>query len=227
MIRNLEPQTPSVVLPKIAPSSYSKTEDLWNVLSHGLGLICAVVFLILMILQTKHAQNGIKLYSALIYGSSLVLLFLTSTVYHSLKSPTQRALWKTLDHCAIYLLIAGTYTPYLLVSFDGNWRIILMLIIWTVAIFGIFFKVYFGHQYPKVSLFTYLLMGWFMVIASKELMAKVPSEGLYLLIYGGLAYSFGAIFYAIKKIPFNHAIWHLFVLAGATFHFLSIYRFVL
>ncbi len=134
---------------------------------------------------------------------------------------------KTLDHCAIYLLIAGTYTPFMLISLSESGGTFYLIAIWTIALFGILFKLVFGHQYPKISLTSYLAMGWFVVVAGNEMLENVPDDGLFLLAAGGAAYTVGAIFYAWKNLFFNHAIWHLFVLAGACFHFFSIYWHVL
>jgi len=194
-------------------------------LSHLLGVILGIIGLILMLNVSNN--ETIKVISAGIYGCSIILLFLTSTIYHSVKKPSLRAIMKTLDHCAIYLLIAGTYTPFMLISLGESGGTVYLISIWVIALFGILFKLFFGHQYPKISLFSYLAMGWFVVIAGNEMLENVPDDGLFLLALGGIAYTVGAIFYAWKKLFFNHAIWHLFVLAGACFHFFSIYWYVL
>lgn len=208
-----------------AVSVYSASEELANSLSHLLGIVLGIVGLVLML--NISGNDTIKLVSASIYGSSIILLFLTSTVYHSVKTPSARALMKTLDHCAIYLLIAGTYTPFMLISLSESGGTFYLIAIWTIALFGILFKLVFGHQYPKISLASYLAMGWFVVVAGSEMLENVPDDGLFLLAAGGVAYTVGAIFYAWKNLFFNHAIWHLFVLAGACFHFFSIYWHVL
>ncbi len=213
--------TPAYVVP------YSKAEDLANALSHGLGIILGVIGLILMMQLAVEQSHTVKLISAIIYGVSIILLFMTSTFYHSFKQPQTKRLWKIFDHCAIYLLIAGTYTPFLLISLAGDWSFWSMSIIWTLALFGIFFKIFFQHRFPKISLFTYLFMGWLMVAAGAEFIETVSTEGLLLLALGGLLYTVGAIFYVWKKLPFNHAIWHVFVLIAAVSHFFSIYLFVL
>ncbi len=206
-------------------SIYSASEELANSLSHLLGVILGIVGLILML---KVADNDtVKLVSAIIYGSSIILLFMTSTVYHSVKKPSTRALMKTLDHCAIYLLIAGTYTPFMLISLSESGGLFYLFAIWAIALFGILFKLFLGHQYPKISLASYLFMGWFVVFAGNEMLDNVSEQGIYLLAAGGISYTVGAGFYAWEKLFFNHAIWHLFVLAGAVFHFLSIYWYVL
>jgi hemolysin III len=204
---------------------YSRAEELANSSSHGLGVVLGIVGLVLMI--TIADNNASKLASALIYGISIILLFLTSTIYHSVKKESTRALMKTLDHCAIYLLIAGTYTPYMLISLQNNGGALYLTAIWIIALLGVLFKIFLGHRYPKTSLASYLAMGWFVLIAGQEMLNNVSADGLYFLAIGGAFYTIGAVFYAWKKLVFNHAIWHLFVLGGATFHFLSIYWYVL
>jgi len=209
----------------IVSSVYSKAEELANSTSHGVGVILGIVGLVMMLLISGSETTRVA--SAIIYGSSIILLFLSSTIYHSVTSHSARKIMKTLDHCAIYFLIAGTYTPFMLISLENSGGWIYLSIIWLIALLGVLFKIFLGHRYPKTSLASYLAMGWFVLIAGKEMINNVSSDGLILLGTGGLCYTIGAIFYAWKKLVFNHAIWHLFVLAGATFHFLSIYWHVL
>jgi hemolysin III len=206
-------------------SIYSAGEELANSLSHLAGVILGFIGLLLMLKISS--DSNIKLISASIYGFSIILLFMTSTIYHSVRKTSTRAFMKTLDHCAIYLLIAGTYTPFMLISLSEHGGIFYLVAIWTIALFGILFKLFMGHKYPKISLASYLLMGWFVVIAGNDMLKNVPQNGLTLLAAGGISYTVGAIFYAWKKLFFNHAIWHLFVLVGACFHFFSIYWYVL
>ncbi len=204
---------------------YSHAEEIANAISHGIGAFMSVAALTMMIMI---ADDGWKLGSAIVYGLSLVILFTSSTLYHSFQSPKVKRVFKTLDHCAIYLLIAGTYTPFLLVSLKGPWGWSLFGVIWFLAFAGILFKLKFKHRFPKASLMAYILMGWIVVVAIFEMLEKVPAGGLWLLLAGGLSYTFGTIFYAADgKIHFNHAIWHIFVLGGAICHFLAVYIFVL
>ena len=210
---------------KAPTTTYSRAEEIANSSSHGIGVLLGVVGLILMLSVSGNETN--KITSSLVYGISIILLFLTSTIYHSVTRESTRAIMKTLDHCAIYLLIAGTYTPFMLVSLNGNGGTFYLSMIWIIAVLGIAFKLTLGHQYPKISLTSYLAMGWFVIIAGKEMLANVSSEGLTLLAAGGVCYTVGAIFYAWKKLVFNHAIWHVFVLGGAALHFFSIYWYVL
>jgi hemolysin III len=209
----------------IISSVYSKAEEFANSTSHGIGVIFGIIGLVMMLLIAGSEASRIA--SAIIYGVSIIMLFSTSTIYHSVTHHSTRALMKTLDHCAIYLLIAGTYTPFMLISLENSGGHYYLTAIWIIALLGVLFKIFLGHRYPKTSLASYLAMGWFILIAGKELLANVSSEGLTLLAAGGICYTVGAIFYAWKKLVFNHAIWHLFVLGGAAFHFFSIYWYVL
>jgi len=206
-------------------NTYSKSEELANAISHGIGVLFGVVALYLMVLISAGDYN--KLISSIIYGGSIILLFTASTLYHSLNSDSIRKKLKTLDHLAIYILIAGTYTPYMLISLASNGGFSYLKWIWSFALLGVFFKLLLGHKYEKLSLAFYLGMGWFVIIAGKEMLESVSYDGLLYLFLGGLAYTFGAVFYAWDKLKFNHAIWHCFVLAGAVFHFWSIYWYVL
>ncbi len=206
-------------------SEYSKNEELANSISHGAGVIFGLIALTIMILAS--GDNFYKLISSIIYGGSIILLFTASTLYHSLSSDSLRKKLKTLDHLSIYILIAGSYTPYMLISLANNGGFTYLKWIWSFALLGVCFKLFLGHKYEKLSLAFYLGMGWFVIVAGKEMLESVSYDGLFYLLLGGLAYTFGAVFYAWKGLKFNHAIWHLFVLAGAIFHFCSIYWYVL
>ncbi|OUS32750.1 hemolysin D [Thalassotalea sp. 42_200_T64] len=203
---------------------YDFDEELVNSITHGVGALLSVAALTLMVIV---ANDALELTSAIIYGTSMVVLFLASTLYHAISHASAKKVLKLLDHCAIYLLIAGTYTPFMLISLKGTWGYSILSIVWTMAIVGIYFKLVYKQRFPKVSLFTYLAMGWLIIIAAPQMIANVATGGLILLAVGGAAYSLGAIFYAFKKIPFNHAIWHVFVLAGSICHFLAIYIYVI
>lgn len=209
---------------KLPASSYSTFEESINSISHGIATLLSVVALTMMIMI---AQNALQLASAIIYGSSMVLLFLASTLYHTFTKASLKKVFKLLDHCAIYVLIAGSYTPFMLLSLKSSTGYIILSVVWTLAVIGIYFKIVFKQRFPKVSLFTYLGMGWLIVIAAPEMLSSIPFGGLVLLAAGGVAYSLGAVFYAIKSIPLNHAIWHIFVLAGSVCHFFSVYLYVM
>ncbi|MBP3140459.1 PAQR family membrane homeostasis protein TrhA [Aliivibrio fischeri] len=206
---------------------YSKKEELANSLSHALGMVFGVVALILLLLKANAANaDWLTITSMSVYGASIILLFLASTLYHSIAAPKAKRLLKTLDHCAIFLLIAGSYTPYLLVSLRTPLAYWLMGVIWAIALIGIIGKIVFVYRFKKLSLITYLIMGWLSVIAVYQLVIHIDINGVILLGLGGVIYSLGVIFYVAKKIPYNHAIWHLFVLGGCVTQFLSIYYYV-
>jgi len=214
---------------------YSAKEELANTISHGLGALLSIAGLILLLVNSVNnnlpllatdSDKVLRIISFSIYGTSLILLFLASTLYHGVIQPKLKNLCKVLDHCAIYLLIAGTYTPLLLLSLQGNLGYSLMVLIWGIALGGIIFKLKFGGKYKKISLTTYLGMGFISFTILGELYKVLPAAAVNLLSLGGLIYCLGVIFYVQKKIPFNHAIWHLFVIGGATSHFLMIYWYV-
>ncbi|OCH42867.1 PAQR family membrane homeostasis protein TrhA [Aliivibrio fischeri] len=212
-------------MPTSAP--YSKKEELANSLSHALGMVFGVVALILLLLKANAANaDWLTITSMSVYGASIILLFLASTLYHSIAAPKAKRLLKTLDHCAIFLLIAGSYTPYLLVSLRTPLAYWLMGVIWAIALIGIIGKIVFVYRFKKLSLITYLIMGWLSVIAVYQLVIHIDINGVILLGLGGVIYSLGVIFYVAKKIPYNHAIWHLFVFGGCVTQFLSIYYYV-
>mgnify|MGYP001597455281 CR=1 FL=1 len=215
--------------------AYSAKEELANAISHGLGALLSILALVMLltysvannsVASTANNNELIRIISFSIYGTSLILLFLASTFYHAMVNQQVKKLFKLLDHCAIYLLIAGTYTPLLLLSLQGTLGYSLMLLIWAIAIGGIFFKMKFGSKYKKISLTTYVGMGFISFTILGELHKVLPSGAVTLLALGGLVYCMGIFFYVQKKIPFNHAIWHIFVLGGATCHFLMIYWYV-
>ncbi|EIO5873440.1 hemolysin III family protein [Vibrio parahaemolyticus] len=206
---------------------YSQSEELANTITHGIGMIFGIVGLILLLIKvTNHQADTLTVTSMAIYGSSIIVLFLASTLYHAIPHPKAKRWLKTFDHCAIYLLIAGSYTPFLLVSLRTPLAFGLMIVIWSIALLGIIMKVAFVYRFKKLSLMTYLVMGWLSLIVIYQLAINLDIGGLTLLAVGGLVYSLGVIFYVAKRIPFNHAIWHGFVLAGCVCHFFAIYYFV-
>ncbi|TOQ77760.1 hemolysin III family protein [Vibrio parahaemolyticus] len=206
---------------------YSQSEELANTITHGIGMIFGIVGLILLLIKaTNYQADTLTVTSMAIYGSSIIVLFLASTLYHAIPHPKAKRWLKTFDHCAIYLLIAGSYTPFLLVSLRTPLAFGLMIVIWSIALLGIIMKVAFVYRFKKLSLMTYLVMGWLSLIVIYQLAINLDIGGLTLLAVGGLVYSLGVIFYVAKRIPFNHAIWHGFVLAGCVCHFFAIYYFV-
>ena len=208
-------------------SEYSDIEERANAITHGLGVVLGVVGLILLLIRAfDHQADMLTIASMAVYGSSIILLFLASTLYHSITTEKTKRLLKTLDHCAIYLLIAGSYTPFLLVSLRTPLAMGLMAVIWGIALVGIIMKIAFVYRFKRLSLVTYLAMGWLSLIVVYQLAMNIEMGGLVLLALGGVIYSLGVIFYVAKRIPYNHAILHLFVLAGCACHFFAIYLYV-
>ena len=208
-------------------TGYSLAEEIANSVSHGLGLVLGIVGLVLLLVQALDngaSHTAIASYS--LYGASMIILFLASTLYHAIPFARAKPWLKRFDHCAIYLLIAGTYTPFLLVGLDSSLSRGLMVVIWSLALLGILFKLAFDHRFKVLSLVTYLVMGWLSLIVVYQLAIKLAPGGVTLLAMGGVVYSLGVIFYVCKRIPFNHAIWHGFVLGGSLCHFLAIYLYV-
>lgn len=220
-------EQPNTVKNPVKSGSYSIKEEIANSVSHGLGVIAGIVALVLMLLKGQDHLTPIQLTGVTIYGASIIVLFLCSTLYHSVSHSGWKHKLKIADHCAIYCLIAGTYTPLMLISLQGTQSIVILTAIWSLAIGGILFKTLFIHKFKKLSLVLYLAMGWLCVTVMGDLTAAMSEVGFNLLILGGLFYTLGVVFYVGKRIPFNHAIWHLFVLGGAMSHFLCIYLTVI
>ncbi len=208
-------------------AAYSVKEEFANTLTHALGMVLSIVGLVLLLIKsTEHNADTLTITSMSIYGASMIVLFLASTLYHAVPYQKAKRALKTFDHCAIYLLIAGSYTPFLLVSLRTPLAISLMVVIWSIALFGIIMKMAFVYRFKRLSLATYLIMGWLSLIVIYQLAMNLSLGGLALLAAGGLIYSLGVIFYVAKRIPYNHAIWHGFVLAGCACHFFAIYLYV-
>ncbi len=210
---------------QVAP--YSFREELLNSITHGAGVLLSVAALVLLIVYSTSYGTASHVVSCTIFGITLILLYSASTLYHSFRQPRVKSILKIIDHSCIYLLIAGTYTPFLLVTLRGVLGWTMFGVIWFLAISGVLFKIFFVHRFKIVSTIAYVLMGWIMIFAIKPLVDSMPSGGIVWLIAGGLAYTLGVVFYAWKKLPFNHAIWHLFVLAGSICHFFAIVFYVL
>ncbi len=206
---------------------YSPLEELLHAVSHGIGAVLSVIALVLMLLLSVQTGDNWHLASSIIYGSSLILLYSSSTLYHSIQRMAVKHRLRQLDHAAIFILIAGTYTPFTLINLRDNWGLPLFTLIWLVAISGVIIELATGLKYKKLSLGLYLGMGWLVIIAIQPMLNHVETGGLLLLLAGGLSYSFGVIFYAWKRLFLHHAIWHLFVLGGSVLHFLAVYYYVL
>ncbi|NOY10245.1 MAG: hemolysin III family protein [Spirochaetes bacterium] len=207
--------------------SYSAGEEIFNAGTHGTGVVLSIFGLVILIIKSIHYGTAVHIVSAVIFGTSMVLLYLSSTLYHSFTRERAKHIFKILDHSSIYLLIAGSYTPFTLVTLHGSWGWSLFGIVWGLALIGITAKVVFINKFKSLSLILYLSMGWIIVIAVKPLIHALPAEGLYWLIAGGLAYTIGTVFYIMKKVKYSHGIWHLFVLTGTVCHFFAIYYYVI
>jgi hemolysin III len=205
---------------------YSFREELWNCITHGVGAFFSVVALVLLLFYASGGGPR-HVMSAAIFGVTLILLYAASTLYHSFRKPRLKSFFKILDHSCIYLLIAGTYTPFLMVTLRGVLGWTMFAVIWLMAVAGVLFKIFFVHRFKILSTIAYIFMGWIIIFAIKPLTAALPSGGLVWLVAGGLAYTTGAIFYAWHRLPFNHAIWHIFVLAGSACHFFAVIFYVL
>ena len=210
-----------------SPAEYTLAEELMHAISHGAGAILSIAGLSWMLYLSIAASDPWRIAASGIYGFSLIALFLASTLYHAWPESPRKRLLKLVDHCAIYLLIAGTYTPFLLVAMRNNTGWWLFGSIWTLATAGILTKLWLRHRFPALSLASYLVMGWLVVLAGPQVADAIGARGMAWLIAGGLSYTIGAAFYAFKKLPFNHAIWHMFVLAGGICHFFAIVWYVL
>ena len=206
---------------------YSPLEEKTNIVSHAIGLGLSIIALLLMLLRASGSGNILHIISAGIFGVSLIALYAASTFYHSAKDPKKRARLRINDHATIYILIAGTYTPFTLVTLNGwvGWTI--FGISWGMAISGVILKLFFTGRYNVLSTLMYVFMGWIIIFAFKPLVNSLAPDGLFWLVAGGVAYTTGAVIYSIKMIPFNHAIFHLFVLLGSFCHFVSVYFYVL
>lgn len=207
---------------------YSLAEEIANSISHGLGCLFGIVGLVLLLNQAiDMGADATAITSYSLYGGSMILLFLASTLYHAIPHKRAKPWLKKLDHCTIYLLIAGTYTPFLLVGLKSPLAHGLMVVIWGLALAGIIFKLTIAHRFKVLSLVTYMSMGWLSLVVIYQLAMKLSSGGIWLLAAGGIIYSLGVIFYVSRRIPYNHAIWHGFVLGGSVCHFCAIYFYVM
>ncbi len=211
---------------KLVSPQYTATEELLNTLTHGVGALLSIIGLVVLITDATATNNPIYILGCGIYGSTLILLFLSSTFYHAVAVSELKQTLKLCDHCAIYLLIAGTYTPIMLIAIPQPLSQIMLAIIWLLAIAGIIFKCIYGNKYKLFSVATYLGMGLISLTCINHLLTALSSLAIFWLITGGIFYSVGTIFYLNKRIPFNHAIWHVFVLAGAISHFIMIWHYI-
>lgn len=203
--------------------SYSKSEEFLNVLTHAVGLLLSITALPFLIVRSLKIENPFSLFSFLVFGVSMIVLYAASTFYHAAKRPNIRRRLNIADHAAIYILIAGTYTPFTLITLQGTLGWILFALTWAFALVGVILKLYYTGKYDKLSTIMYVLMGWQIVFAIKPLLRNISADGMNLLMAGGVFYTVGAVLYSIKKLPYNHAIFHVFVVLGTLSHFFCIY----
>jgi len=207
-------------------NQYPPLEEALNSISHGIGALLGLVGLIILVRRAILFGDPLQIVSFSIYGVTLVLLYTASSLYHGLRNPRWKRFFKVMDHVNIYLLIAGSYTPFLLVGVQTQTSRVMFFVIWGLAFVGILFKVLFIHRFLKASVLVYVLMGWLSVVMIKEMIANIPLGGLIWLGAGGTAYTVGVVFYALKKVPYMHFVWHLFVLAGSICHYIGILNYL-
>ncbi|KOP69684.1 hemolysin D [Lysinibacillus sp. FJAT-14745] len=200
-------------------------EELWNAITHGIGFIASIPALVVLILAAVQTGSALQITTFTIFGASVIILFLMSTLLHSMPEKYKH-FFAILDHSSIYILIAGTYTPFLLIAIGGTLGITLLCIIWSLAILGVVFKCFFINRFEKLSLIFYIGMGWLIIFAIKPVYLFLGFHGFALLLAGGLFYTIGAIFYAWRSLPYNHTIWHLFVLAGCGAMYACVYFYL-
>ena len=205
----------------------SLRSELNNVVTHGIGFLASMAALVLLVFYAGIYGGAREITASAVYGATLVALYLASTLYHSSRTVAARRITRILDHIAIYLLIAGTYTPFTLIALRGPWGWTLFGVVWGLALVGVVYEIFFCGRFKLISILVYLAMGWLVIVAIKPLVSHLPAAGVAWLAAGGVAYSLGTIFYAWKTLPHHHAIWHLFVLGGSICHFVAVMRYVL
>lgn len=205
----------------------TKAEEIGNATTHALGVLLSLVAITLFIVFATNQDDALKLISSLVFGSTLLLMYASSTLYHSFKDPKLKHLFRIVDHASIYLLIAGSYTPFMLVTLKGGWGWTMFIFVWSLALAGVVFKIFFVQKFELLSTAIYLLMGWMSLIVVKPIYQLLPLGGLECVVAGGLCYTIGVIFYVWERLKFSHLLWHLFVLAGSIFHFFAVLFYVI
>lgn len=207
--------------------TFTKKEEIANAITHGIGVLLSIAALVLLVVFASMNGNPWHIVSVSIYGATMIILYTSSTLVHSMPPGKWKDLFEIFDHAAIYLFIAGTYTPILLVLLRGALGWTLFGIVWGIAIGGVIFKVFFVKRFVVLSTLFYLLMGWIIVIAWNPLMKELALGGLVFLVLGGVLYSIGAIFYVWRSFIFHHAVWHIFVIAGTVMHFFVVFLYII
>ncbi|WP_396601434.1 hemolysin III family protein [Algibacter sp. R77976] len=204
----------------------SPFEEKLNTITHAIGALLGITALVLLIVFNTHKTDW-SLFSVIVYGISIIILFSASTFYHAVKGEKRRHYFRIIDHISIYFLIAGTYTPVCLISLEQTLGWTLFFVVWGIAAFGVVLKLFFTGRFEIFSTLLYLVMGWLIIFDFSSLSNAIGNNGILFLFAGGLSYTVGIVFYAVQKIPYNHVIWHLFVLAGAICHFFMIFGYVI
>lgn len=200
----------------------TRVEEIGNTTTHAMGAILSVVALVLLVQFNLNQESQIKLISSVVFGITLLFMYLSSTIYHGLTHQRLKQIFRIVDHASIFLLIAGTYTPFMLVTLKGFWGWALFIFVWSLGVLGILFKIFFGHRYEILSVLIYLTMGWSAVVAAKPIYLSLSFSGLLCVVAGGVCYTIGVVFYAWERLKFSHMVWHLFVLMGSAFHFFAV-----
>lgn len=202
----------------------TRGEELANAISHGIAFVAAVAAIPVLVIGAVHDGGASAIIGASIFGATLLMLYLVSTIYHALPAGRAKQVFMVIDHCAIFLLIAGTYTPFTLGVLNGAWGWSLFGAVWGLALVGILLKTILGTRYHALSIVLYLVMGWLVVVATKPMLSAVPAPGLLWLLAGGLFYTFGVVFYHFdSRVHYAHFVWHLFVVAGSSCHFVAVF----
>jgi hemolysin III len=213
--------------PDSRAQAYPLGEEIANAVTHSLGVALSLAALVSLIIVAGRTEDSFRMVSSIAFGSSLVFLYMASTLYHGLPSPGAKRVFKIFDHAGIYLLIAGSYTPFTLVTLRGPVGWALFGIVWGLAAVGIVTEVVWKDRPHWLSALVFIGMGWIIVFAMKPLAAALPKGGLWLLVAGGLSYTLGTIFYLLKSVPYMHAVWHLWVIGGSVCHVLAVLLYVL
>lgn len=206
---------------------YPLGEEIAHAVTHGLGAVLAIAGLTVLVAYATLYGDSRHIVGSAIFGSTLVLMYTASTLYHSIPLPRARKVLRIIDHTMIFFLIAGSYTPFTLVTLNGRWGWILFGITWGLALAGVVFKVFTAGRFQKLSLAIYLGMGWCAIVAIRPLIETLATGGLVLLVIGGLCYTGGVVFYVRERLRYHHAIWHVFVLAGSAFHYFAVLFYVI
>lgn len=212
---------------KASHKRQSYAEEVANAMTHGIGLALSILGWIALMLWSGVAGDGWALAASAVYGGSLVFLYSTSTLYHSVQRPRTKYTLRILDHVAIFLLIAGTYTPFTLLLLRDGWGWTMLAVIWGLAIAGLLFKLFSAHRFHPAATSLYLVMGWMGVLLADPVSSALPAGGLLLVVAGGLAYTVGVVFYGWHSLPYSHAIWHVFVLVGSICHYIAVAVYLL